>query len=100
MTSTSLRGPRRGRLLALGAALAFVAALAAGPGAVAPAQTKDKKADPKAKSPQVISDIQIAGDTNLVELINKEIEKKWADNKLVPAERCSDHEFLRRASLD
>src|SRR5262245_42953245 len=33
-------------------------------------------------------------------LINDHLAKAWKDNKLQPAERCSDYEFIRRASLD
>jgi hypothetical protein len=35
-----------------------------------------------------------------ISYINSELERLWSDNKLEPAERCSDHEFIRRASLD
>ncbi|MBY0527424.1 MAG: DUF1549 and DUF1553 domain-containing protein [Gemmataceae bacterium] len=33
-------------------------------------------------------------------LINKRLGEAWDTNKITPAERCSDHEFIRRASLD
>jgi hypothetical protein len=35
-----------------------------------------------------------------VAYINSELERLWRDNKLQPAERCSDYDFIRRASLD
>src|SRR4051812_10247196 len=35
-----------------------------------------------------------------VGFINELIEKMWKDNKIEPSERCSDYEFIRRASLD
>src|SRR5262245_4479057 len=35
-----------------------------------------------------------------IRLINEHLAKAWKDNKLQPAERCSDYEFIRRASLD
>ncbi len=33
-------------------------------------------------------------------IINDHLAQAWKDNKLQPAERCSDHEYIRRASLD
>jgi len=38
--------------------------------------------------------------TEQVAYINGEIEKKWKENKIEPSERCTDYEFIRRASLD
>jgi hypothetical protein len=35
-----------------------------------------------------------------VHLINEKLAEKWQANKLTPSPRCSDHEFIRRASLD
>ena len=35
-----------------------------------------------------------------VTLIDDQITKGWKDNKTYPSERCTDHEFIRRASLD
>src|SRR5207302_2146353 len=35
-----------------------------------------------------------------VRLINEKLAEKWQANKLTPSARCTDHEFLRRASLD
>src|SRR6516165_9552198 len=35
-----------------------------------------------------------------VRLINEKLAEKWQANKLTPSARCSDHEFIRRASLD
>jgi hypothetical protein len=32
--------------------------------------------------------------------INESLAKSWQENHLQPAERCSDYEFIRRASLD
>lgn len=36
----------------------------------------------------------------VVDLVNKHVEKGWQDNKLKPSADCTDSEFLRRASLD
>ena len=33
-------------------------------------------------------------------LINDSLSAAWKENKLQPADRCSDYEFIRRASLD
>src|SRR5262249_19232582 len=33
-------------------------------------------------------------------LINEYLSKAWKENSITPSERCSDHEFIRRASLD
>src|SRR5262249_20560680 len=35
-----------------------------------------------------------------IAFINEQIEKKWDDNKITNAPRCSDYEFIRRATLD
>src|SRR5205823_1536607 len=43
----------------------------------------------------------IKGGTEQVTFIDAQILKGWQDNKGVyPSERCSDYEFIRRASLD
>jgi hypothetical protein len=35
-----------------------------------------------------------------VDIINKKLDENWKENKIVPADACSDYEFIRRASLD
>ena len=40
------------------------------------------------------------GGVEQVAYINELIEKAWKDNKIQPSKRCTDHEFIRRASLD
>lgn len=35
-----------------------------------------------------------------IDKINELVEKNWEANKLTPSPRCSDYEFIRRASLD
>src|SRR5687768_4680691 len=35
-----------------------------------------------------------------VAYINELVEKMWKENKIEPSDRCSDYEFIRRASLD
>ena len=89
----------------------------------APAQgKKDKKADEKKevekkdgeekpetpakksklKEPKWIPDTMVntAGGLEQVTYINEMLMKMWADNNIIPAERCSDYEFIRRATLD
>jgi len=38
--------------------------------------------------------------TEVVKLIDETLKSSWEDNKITPALRCEDHEFIRRASLD
>ncbi|HZZ82281.1 MAG TPA: DUF1549 domain-containing protein, partial [Gemmataceae bacterium] len=40
------------------------------------------------------------GGVQHVTFIDDQIKKVWKENKTYPSDRCSDHEFLRRASLD
>jgi hypothetical protein len=63
---------------------------------------KGDKAEPKGKIlPQVVDKIP-PGTPGIEQIlyINELTEKQWADNKITPAERCSDYDFIRRASLD
>ncbi len=62
-----------------------------------------KKSDPAGKTePKVVVDIMVntAGGVEQVRYINELIEKGWKDNKITPSDRCTDYEFIRRASLD
>ena len=64
-----------------------------------------KKVDPKTQPKTIIEvkgkpDVVIAGSVDHISLIDAQLEKKWKDNKLEPAKRCTDFEFIRRASLD
>ena len=60
-----------------------------------------KTVDPVKKAPE-IKDVVVGatGGIENIKVINETLEKAWNDNKLVPSERCSDYEFIRRASLD
>src|ERR1019366_8163705 len=40
------------------------------------------------------------GGVEHVTLIDEQITKGWKDNKSFPSARCTDYEFIRRASLD
>src|SRR5208337_4296954 len=74
--------------------------LASAQGTKKPAPTKEKP-KPVAAEEKVISDIVVSpSGINQIASINDEIEKKWKANKIDPSERCTDHEFIRRASLD
>lgn len=118
--STRPTSPRRRRwLFALAGALAltgFTFWLAP----AAPAQAKKKGAKPPAKeaketkqgkgkddqpftlpTPKFTDSIETKyGGLDQINLINKAIEKGWIDNKVMPSDRCTDYEFVRRAFLD
>src|SRR5580765_3066570 len=65
------------------------------------AQKGTPKLDPKTViEAKTKPDVVVAGSASHVALINSAIEKKWQENKLEPAKRCSDYDFVRRASLD
>ncbi len=81
----------------------------------APAQTKKtdvkkapaKKTDKTEKAEAVVKEARVVdvmvdkyGGLEQVALINETLDKAWKDNKITPADRCSDYEFIRRASLD
>ncbi len=90
------RGWRRTLLLSAG--LFLVSGLIAGN---LPGQTKGKKEPAKEKEIKYIPDTLVApSGQDQVGTINEVIQKGWADNKIKPSERCTDYEFIRRASLD
>jgi hypothetical protein len=118
MAKASLRFPHWGQVLFLGVGLLALGVLITGPGNPAVAQKPGTKAPvQKSKSsgetelpglkggkgePKVFNDIMVPtyGGVDQVAYINAEIEKGWKENKIDPADRCSDYEFIRRASLD
>src|SRR6516225_448190 len=57
------------------------------------------KPNPSKKS-TTLSTIGKAEDADQVITINERLSEKWKANKLTPSARCSDYEFIRRASLD
>jgi hypothetical protein len=83
MAQALLRGARPGRALALAAILTFGIILPVPAGRAAPKEGADAAA---------IADG--------VKLIDEGLKTGWADNKITPAPRCDDYEFIRRASLD
>lgn len=50
----------------------------------------------------IVQDVMVPGLGGLeqVSLINEQLDKLWKANKLEVAERCDDHTFIRRATLD
>ena len=57
------------------------------------------KSNPSKKS-TALSLIGKAEDADQVITINERLSEKWKANKLTPSARCSDYEFIRRASVD
>jgi hypothetical protein len=67
------------------------------------AQTKKaeaKKNAPVARDKTVDVLADTVGGQAQVTYINATLEKSWKENSIVPAPRCTDYEFIRRASLD
>jgi len=70
---------------------------------VAPAfsvQVSDQKS---AKAPTIRKSTPALGgssDGEIIQGINSKLAEKWKENKLTPSSHVSDHEFIRRASLD
>jgi hypothetical protein len=66
------------------------------------ADAQDKKSELKTEPSSQFTPAPNTADA--VKLINEMIAAKWKDDKgatlYQPAEKCSDHEFIRRASLD
>jgi len=70
-----------------------------------PTSTKDKPAEkekPPAPHQNAITLPKDAGNdvVEMVKVINTRLETGWTENKLSPSAACTDHEFIRRASLD
>jgi hypothetical protein len=65
-----------------------------------PAQ--EKQTGPKKPAPVFVDDTLVPGvsGADQVAFINAQLAKLWKDNKVEPADRCTDYEFIRRASLD
>jgi hypothetical protein len=62
-----------------------------------PSPAPSKKA---ADTKKLRAGLGTASDADLVRAINEDLAEKWKDNQIVPSERASDYQFLRRASLD
>jgi hypothetical protein len=108
MANTSLYRPRWLRRVLGAIALLVVIGLAGGMASLVSAQDAKKPVPPKSAKPKaaaheqpMVSDIVVApSGQEQIAIINQEIEKKWRENKLEPSPRCTDYEFIRRASLD
>jgi hypothetical protein len=88
MAQTGLRSVHVGRLLALASILSLSGVL------VLPATQAAQKETPKAAP-------ALGGGTGeMVKLIDEGIKAAWDENKITPAPRCDDYDFIRRASLD
>ncbi|MCI0685475.1 MAG: DUF1549 and DUF1553 domain-containing protein [Gemmataceae bacterium] len=105
MSTTSLAYRwRRALPLGLGACALWGLALAFAP--EAPAQAKkapaEAKDEPEINTDPKFRDVMVGagGGVEQVAYINELIEKGWKENKIAPSPRCSDFEFIRRASLD
>jgi hypothetical protein len=74
----------------------------------APGQAKDEPAaaepkerpEPKTAAKFVDQLDPKYGGVEQVAFINEQIENGWKENKVQPSDRCTDFEFIRRASLD
>ncbi len=53
------------------------------------------KSSPASKTPA-----RTTGADDLVQTINRKLSEKWKENNITHSTRASDHEFIRRASLD
>src|SRR5262249_51657105 len=104
MAHASVRGPQFGRFLALAGGFLAVCGLLAGidrPSlAREPSKTEPAKSD-KTDPAKVPAGVPAASDmAEMIQVINEKIVAGWKDNKLTPSDRCSDYDFIRRASLD
>ncbi len=88
-----------GLLLAL---LSGTPAQAKKPAPKAKAKAKEVKPEgPPTTFPKRIDFVEANfGTSEHVAMIDDAITKAWAENKTYPSERCTDYEFIRRASLD
>jgi Protein of unknown function (DUF1549)/Protein of unknown function (DUF1553) len=102
MAHASVQGPRLRRLPALAAGLLAAAGLVAvlhrPTLARDPEKTEPARAAEPAKAPpaQPVS----ANTAEMVKVINEKLAAAWKENSVTPSRPCTDHEFIRRASLD
>ncbi|MCS7045548.1 MAG: DUF1549 and DUF1553 domain-containing protein [Gemmataceae bacterium] len=97
--------------LSLGAAAMLLLVVVGTPNAEGQAKDEAPKADKKETKelpdPELKFDAKVrdilapgVGGVEQVAYINELIEKGWRENKIQPSARCTDYEFIRRASLD
>jgi len=71
------------------------------PDLVKPITVPKKTEKPGTPPKNVERDVVVApGGLEQIVLINETLANAWKENSITPAERCSDYEFIRRASLD
>jgi hypothetical protein len=72
------------------------------PGVEAPKGKGKQKPKTEVEKPAPVVDELAPGvsGADQVAFINEQLEKLWKDNKVEPADRCTDYEFIRRVSLD
>jgi hypothetical protein len=115
MTTVVERGSWRKQTLVRGSALLVIAGFLLSMGYINQAQAEKKKPAAKKKKEtkkpveksekknevKTVVDVLAKSDGAVqVAYINQEIRKKWKENKITPSARCTDYEFIRRASLD
>src|ERR1043166_4613798 len=61
---------------------------------------KEKVEPPPSTFPKRVDVLAGGGGGQYVQLIDDEITKEWKKNNTYPSDRCTDYEFIRRASLD
>ncbi|OAI49372.1 hypothetical protein AYO44_06475 [Planctomycetaceae bacterium SCGC AG-212-F19] len=74
-----------------------VVAWAQGPRVATTPVGKSKDAEPPARASESTGFLEIEEPTRL---INQHFVKTWKSQGLIPAERCDDYEFIRRATID
>jgi len=65
-----------------------------------PAKTEPAKPAPSTATPTPAGPIGFGVKDEATKLIDETLSAAWKENSIVPAERCSDHEFIRRVTLD
>lgn len=97
MAFPRLPGWLTGRTLALACVVVLLGTLCAVVGGTAQAQPQPKKAEPPKTTTTLEGSDKVM---EVVQLINGKLDEGWKANKLTPAKRCDDYDYIRRASLD
>ncbi len=93
-------GRRRCYLAAVSLTAWFALALLIAPMALAQPKKSEKPTPAAPEVKTVDSLVNSGGVAEQVGYINEMLAKSWKENKITPAQRCTDYEFIRRASLD
>jgi hypothetical protein len=70
------------------------------PKKLVPKKPSPRKPAPPPKKKQIVDVLAKSQGAAQVAVINADIRKKWEATKITPSDRCTDYEFIRRASLD